>query len=144
MPADGREAAVGRTVLSTYQNWWAAQVKAYAGADPDGAQVAAYSSGTALSGVLLSLRALHAAKLVMTGQPSLDPVVQSLNLGGATPSVVISDCVDVTGWHQTDPSNGSYHDAPQHLTRYPATAVMRTNGVIWKVFEFNREAGRTC
>ncbi|MFE9425476.1 hypothetical protein ACFYNO_21200 [Kitasatospora sp. NPDC006697] len=119
-------------------------MKAYAGEDQNGTQVGVYSGGTAFSNVLVSLRALHNAKLVMTGQPSINPAVQSLDLGGSSQSAVITDCVDVTGWHQTDPANGSYKDAPQHLTRYPATAVLRSNGVIWKVYEFNRETGRTC
>ncbi|WP_051969367.1 hypothetical protein [Kitasatospora azatica] len=131
-------------VLRTYQDWWAAQVKAYAGDDPSGAQVRVYSNGKALGDVLLSLHSLRDAKLVMTGQPSNSPVVQNLDLNSSPQTAVIEDCVDVSGWHQTDPANGSFKDAPQHLTRYPAKAVLEINAGIWKVFEFNREAGRTC
>jgi hypothetical protein len=143
-PTDGSQGAVGRVVLRTYQDWWAAQVKAYAGNDPQGAQVRVYSADVALTNVLVSLRSLQGAKLVMTGQPVLNPVVKSLDLSGSIQTAVIQDCVDVSGWHQTDPSNGSLKDAPQHLTRYPATAVLRSSGALWKVFQFNRETGRTC
>lgn len=143
-PTTGAPGAVGRVVLRTYQDWWAAQVSAYSGADPNGAQVRAYSNGTALGNVLLSLHSLREAKLVMTGKPVLSPVVQSLELNGSSQSAVIEDCVDVSGWHQSDPSDGSLKDPPQRLTRYPAQAVLRLDGSIWMVFEFNREAGRTC
>ncbi|MEY9948135.1 hypothetical protein [Kitasatospora sp. GAS1066B] len=131
-------------VLSTYQDWWAAQVAAYSGADPNGAQARVYSNGTALGNILLSLHSLHAAKLVMTGKPVLSPVVQSLDLNGSSQSALIEDCVDVSGWHQADAGDGSLKDAPQRLTRYPAQAVLRLDGSFWMVFEFNREAGRTC
>ncbi|TQF02176.1 hypothetical protein E6W39_07690 [Kitasatospora acidiphila] len=131
-------------VLKTYQDWWAAQVKAYAGGDPQGAQVRVYSADVALANVLMSLRSLQGAKMVMTGQPVLDPVVKSLDLSGTSQTAVISDCVDASGWHQADATTGSLKDAPQRLTRYPATAVLRSSGAFWKVFEFNRETGRTC
>lgn len=143
-PTTGAPGAVGRVVLSTYQDWWAAQVAAYSGADPNGAQARVYSNGTALGNILLSLHSLHAAKLVMTGKPVLSPVVQSLDLNGSSQSAVIEDCVDVSGWHQADAGDGSLKDAPQRLTRYPAQAVLRLDGSFWMVFEFNREAGRTC
>lgn len=143
-PTSGPQEAVGRVVLKTYQDWWAAQVKAYAGGDPQGAQVRVYSADVALANVLMSLRSLQGAKMVMTGQPVLDPVVKSLDLSGTSQTAVISDCVDVSGWHQADASTGSMKDAPQRLTRYPATAVLRSSGALWKVFEFNRETGRTC
>ncbi|MCX4745247.1 hypothetical protein OG455_06875 [Kitasatospora sp. NBC_01287] len=143
-PTTGAPGAVGRVVLGAYQDWWAAQVAAYSGADPNGAQVKAYSNGTALGNILLSLHSLHAAKLVMTGEPVLSPVVRSLDLNGSSQSAVIEDCVDVSGWHQSDPSSGALKDPPQRLTRYPAQAVLRLDGSIWMVFEFTREAGRTC
>ncbi|WP_146259165.1 hypothetical protein [Streptomyces tateyamensis] len=143
-PTAGAEQAVGRVVLSTYQDWWAAQVKAYSGEDPNGAQVRVYSNGLALANVLQSLAGLRDAKLVMTGQPAISPQVTSVDLNASPQSAVIEDCVDVTGWHQSDPATGSVKDAPQHLTRYRAKAVLRINAGLWKVFEFNREAGRTC
>ncbi|MGF1431814.1 hypothetical protein [Kitasatospora sp. LaBMicrA B282] len=143
-PTTGATGAVGRQVLSAYQGWWAAQVAAYSGADPNGAQARASSNGTALANILLSLHNLHAAKLVMTGRPVDSPVVQRLDPNGSPPSAVIEDCVDVSGWHQADPSSGELRDPQQRLTRYPAQAVLRQDNGIWMVFEFNREAGRTC
>ncbi|MFE0462791.1 hypothetical protein ACFW1A_26410 [Kitasatospora sp. NPDC058965] len=143
-PTGGAEAAVSREVLRTYQDWWTAQVKAYSGEDPNGAQVRVYSNGVALGNVLAGLAGLRDAKLVMTGQPAISPSVTSVNLNASPQSAVIEDCVDVTGWHQTDPATGSLKDGAQHLTRYRAKAVLRINAGMWKVFEFNREAGRTC
>ncbi|WP_344441001.1 hypothetical protein [Kitasatospora nipponensis] len=130
-------------MLRAYQDWWAAQVRAYDGSDPNGAQVRLYSSGTALGQILVSLHALHQAKLVMTGQPVTAPVLQRIDVNGSPQSAVIADCVDVSGWHQAA-ADGSLKDAPQRLTRYPATVVLRTIGSTWMVFEFNRETGRTC
>ncbi|WP_327065813.1 hypothetical protein OG500_08515 [Kitasatospora sp. NBC_01250] len=143
-PTSGAQGAVGRVVLKTYQDWWAAQVSAYSGADPNGAQVRIYSSGTALGNILTSLQSLHDAKMVMNGKPVLSPVVQSVDLASNPQRAVIEDCVDVSGWHQVDAADGSNKDAPQRLTRYPAQAVLLVKGSIWTVFEFNRETGRTC
>ncbi|MFI9272696.1 hypothetical protein ACIGXM_18525 [Kitasatospora sp. NPDC052896] len=144
VPSSGPDAAVARVVLRAYQAWWAAQVQAFATGDQTGAQVRAYSNGQALSQVLVSLQQLHQAQLVMTGAPATDPVVRQLDLRSSPQSAVIEDCVDVTGWHQADAHSGAIEDPPQRLTRYPATVVLRINDSSWKVFEFNREAGRTC
>lgn len=143
-PTDGPQGAGGRVALRAYQDWWAAQIEVDGRSDSSGDQLRLTSSGQALGDALVSLRGLHAAKMVMSGTPRNSPVVKKVDLTSSPQSAEIEDCVDVTGWHQADAADGSIKDPPQRLSRYVARVVLRTIGSSWMVFEFNREAGRTC
>lgn len=143
-PTEGPDGAVARTVLSTYQAWWQAQVEAFARSDSDGSQLRAYSTGQALSEALASLHQLHDAKLVMTGSPRNSALVKKVDLSADPQTAVVQDCLDVTDWHQADATTGAVKDPRQRLTRYPATVSLRRNDSRWMIVDFEREVDRTC
>ncbi|WP_441249036.1 hypothetical protein [Kitasatospora sp. McL0602] len=143
-PTDGSEGAVGRLVLSAYQDWWRAQTEAFSRSDSDGSQLQVYSTGKALSGALASLHQLHEAKLVMIGAPRNSPVVRALNPTSAPNTSTIEDCLDVTGWHQADAVSKAIRDPQQRLTRYLATVSLRRTEGRWIIVDFEREVDRTC
>ncbi|MFF2042053.1 hypothetical protein ACFVVX_16625 [Kitasatospora sp. NPDC058170] len=143
-PSDGPEGAAARSALRTYQDWWQAQVEAFGRVDSDGSALEAYSSGQALSGVLVDLQGLRAAKLVMIGGPRNSPVVKTLDLKANPQTAVVEDCLDVTGWHQADAGTHATKDPVQRLSRYIATASLRKSEARWLIYDFKREVGRTC
>jgi hypothetical protein len=143
-PTEGAEGAVGRDVVRVYQSWWDAQTEAFGRSDSDGSQLRVYSTGTALSEALANLHQLHQAKLVMTGSPRTAPVVRSLDPAADPQSAVVSDCLDVTDWHQADATTKTLKDPTQRFTRYVATVSLRKNGNRWLIVDFKREVGRTC
>ncbi len=143
-PTDGPEGAIGRDALRAYQDWWAAQTDAFSRSDSDGSQLQVYSTGKALSEALANLHQLHEAKLVMIGSPRNSPVVKTIDIKADPPTAVLSDCLDVTGWHQTDATTHETKAPQQGLTRYGATVSLRKSGARWLIVEFEREVDRTC
>ncbi|WP_157882227.1 hypothetical protein [Streptomyces rubellomurinus] len=143
-PTDGPEGAAGRSALSTYQDWWRAQAEAFGRTDSDGITLEAYSSGRALSDTVSGLRQLRDAKMVMTGEPRNSPVVKAVDLKGDPQTVVIEDCVDVSGWHRVDAVTRAAREPAGALSRYVATASLRNFQAHWLIYDFKREVGRTC
>ncbi|MFF1905871.1 hypothetical protein [Kitasatospora sp. NPDC058218] len=143
-PTDGPEGAVGRLVLSTYQDWWQTQVAEFGRTDSDGSPFETYSSGKALGDALVNLRQLHDAKLVMIGSPRNSPVVKTVDLKADPQTAVIEDCLDVTDWHQADATTRAVKDPPRRFTRYIATVSLRQFQARWLIHEFKREVDRTC
>ncbi|MFJ9695227.1 hypothetical protein [Kitasatospora sp. NPDC101183] len=135
---------MSRLALSTYQDWWKAQADAFGSADSDGIALEAFSSGRALTDTLVGLRQLHAAKLVMTGAPRNSPVVTAVDLKSDPPTAVIEDCVDVSGWQRVDAASKAVREPSGALRRYVATASLRRFQEHWLIYDFKREAGRTC
>jgi len=143
-PTDGPEGAMGRDALRAYQAWWEAKIEAFGRSDSDGSQLGIYSAGQALSDSLASLHQLHEARLVMIGTPRTSPRVKNLDTRTSPPTAVIEDCLDVSEWHQADPTTRAVKDPKQRLSRYVSTTKLRKNGTGWLIVEVNREVGRTC
>ncbi|MFD5464110.1 hypothetical protein ACFWIQ_15005 [Kitasatospora sp. NPDC127059] len=143
-PTDGPEGAMGRLALNAYQDWWRAQTEAYGRTDSDGSALEQYSSGRALSDVLVGLHQLHDAKVVMTGAPRNSAVVKAIDLNADPQTAVIEDCVDLSGWHRVDAVTRAAKDPGGRLDRYVATASLRRFQAHWLIYEFTREVDRTC
>lgn len=143
-PTTGPQGAAGRLALSTYQDWWRAQAEAFGRTDSDGIALEAYSSGKALADTLVGLRQLHDAKLVMTGAPRNSAVVTAVDLNADPHTAVIEDCLDVSDWHRVDAATKAAREPVGRVGRYVATASLRWFQARWLIYDFKREADRTC
>ncbi|MBV6697895.1 hypothetical protein [Kitasatospora aureofaciens] len=143
-PTTGPEGSAARLVLKTYQDWWQAQTQAFGDKDSDGIGLETYSSGKALSDTLVGLRQLHDAKLVMTGAPRNSAVVTAVDLKADPRTAVIEDCLDVSDWHRVDAATKAAREPVGRVNRYVATASLRWFQARWLIYDFKREADRTC
>lgn len=143
-PTEGVEGAVGRVVLRAYQGWWEARTAAFGQPEQDPSAVRSFATDEALSGTLITRQQLRDAKLVMVGNPRNSPVVTSVRLTENPPTATVSDCVDVTDWHQADAVTKALRDPAQRLTRYVATATLRKADSRWLIVDFKREETRSC
>jgi hypothetical protein len=134
-------------VLRAYTGYWNAQVQALDSGQLAGAGVGTYSTGAALTTVNATSFRLTQAGMVMSGQPGHNPVVSAL--GAADPktgarTATITDCVDVTGWHQVDAKTRQLRDPAVRLTRYRAVVTARTVGGVWMISEVSNQVGQSC
>ncbi|MFJ1751372.1 hypothetical protein [Kitasatospora sp. NPDC088134] len=144
IPDQGAEGLQGNDAVTAYRSWWDTQVQLFGRSDSDGMALRQYGTAAALSDTLASLTRLHDAKLVMIGNPHISPVIKSLDLNGNPATATISDCLDVTDWHQADAATKQIKDPKQRLSRYPATALLKKYGNRWLIADFTREVTKTC
>ncbi|MEV4555392.1 hypothetical protein AB0K51_00180 [Kitasatospora sp. NPDC049285] len=144
VPSEGLEGAAGQAALTTYQSWWDAQADTFGRSDSDGTVLRLYATGTALGDTLATLDQLHRAKLVLIGKPRTSPVLKGLDLQANPATATITDCLDVTEWHQADAATKQIKDPQQRLSRYAATAVLRKSGNRWLIVDFTREVAKAC
>nr|WP_230210856.1 hypothetical protein [Streptomyces kaniharaensis] len=143
-PTSGPEGSAGRLALKTYQDWWQAQADAFGRTDSDGIALETYSSGKALADTLLGLRQLHDTKLVMAGAPRNSAAVTAVDLKADPRTAVIEDCLDVSDWRRVDAVTKAEREPVGRVNRYVATASLRWFQARWLIYDFKREADRTC
>src|SRR4051794_15435590 len=123
-------------VLRAYTGYWTAQVKALNSGQLAGAGLGTYVTGAALSAANANSFRLTRAGMLMTGQPLHNPVVTALGPIDSTTgsqTATLTDCVDVTGWHQIDAKTHQLQDPAKRLTRYRAVVTARTVGGVWMI-----------
>jgi hypothetical protein len=128
---DGRAAQL---VLRAYEGYWAAQVKAYAAADAQGAGLSTYATGAALSDSYANVLRLHRSGRRMTGAPRSSPRVTATGTDRAT----LTDCLDVSAWKQTGAASGT---AP---SRYVVQATARRLNGVWLIDSVTRHTDQPC
>ncbi|MFC1411726.1 hypothetical protein ACEZCY_20935 [Streptacidiphilus sp. N1-12] len=134
-------------VLRAYQGYWTAQVKALDSGKVSGSGLQTYTTGAALSAVNANAFRLTQAGLRMSGQPSRNPSVTALGPvapGSGVQTATITDCLDVTAWHQIDATTGQLRDPAQRLTRYRTVVSARTVGGVWMISAVQNKTGQSC
>ncbi|WP_370084821.1 hypothetical protein [Streptacidiphilus sp. MAP12-16] len=134
-------------VLRAYQGYWAAQVRALDSGTVTGSGLQTYATGAALSAAYSDSFRLGQDGLLMAGTPRSNPQVTGLGPEPGQPgaqSATITDCLDVTAWHQIDSKTRQLRDPAKRLTRYPVHVTARTVGGVWMISETRSETGKTC
>jgi hypothetical protein len=144
IPSAGPQGAAGRLVLGAYRGYWAAQRKALDSGNAVGAGIERYATGQALSDSLDDLVRLMRTGLVMSGAPTISPVVTSVQLQSNPQTATLYDCLDVSGWHQVTVHDHRDADPAQRLTRYVLSVQARTVGSTWMISAIERRTDLSC
>lgn len=150
VPAAGPNALDSTTavlVLRAYRGFWAAQVQALNSGKVVGSGLQTYATGAALSAVDSDAFRLGQNGLLMSGTVRNNPKVTAIGAvatGSGAQSATLTDCLDVTSWHQVDQRTRQLRDPTQRLTRYQVLVTARTVGGVWMVSQVQNQTGKPC
>ena len=129
--------------LAAYRGFREAQVVAERAADPSHEELERYAGDQALADERVNLVQMANAGVVMTGEPTFNPEVTSVDLG-ETPTVAITDCIDTTGWTPIYEETGKSAVAPGQPARVLATALARPYEDRWLITEVTTDRSQSC
>lgn len=111
-------------ILTAYRGYWDGVVASFAAPDqPQSPALAEHSDDAALADAQSALIQLARDEIRLVGAPILAPEITALELGGATPSATISDCVDASDWQPVFSSTGDSAAAPGQTVRVTYEAI---------------------
>lgn len=120
---DPEIAAAEAAVLEAYRGYWATKVTILADTSVDpGPELETYAIDTALTDVYSSVLTFRTDRIVMVGEPVLNPVVSEI-VPGVEGTAAIKDCVDVANWQPMFRDTGDSAAAPGQATRVTANAT---------------------
>ena len=132
-------------VLTAYDGFWDAQVKAYAKASIKGTDLEKYATKKALGRAMGDVLVMQKAGTATTGAPTHDAKVTSLTLTGATPKATVQDCLDISNWKTVKRKTGIVRPFPStQPLRYVTTAKAEKWGKQWMITEVTPDGTRTC
>jgi hypothetical protein len=103
--ADPAAVATAKTdALAIYNHYLAAYVKAAASGKWDSSDIDKYAADPLRQQAHIQLKDLVDHQLVMTGQPTSNPVVTAVNVSTNPHTVLISDCIGMANWRQVEKS----------------------------------------
>jgi hypothetical protein len=137
------EAQAAEAALAVYRSYWDAVVEASKVPDPSHPDLEKYAADKALANEQSTLFLLEREGIVYAGEPTLNPTVASVELG-ASPVVIIADCVDSTNWQPVHKATGESAAAPGQAARVPNTAEARPYGDRWVITNSTADRSRTC
>ncbi|WP_316784378.1 hypothetical protein [Streptomyces sasae] len=134
------EQAEKEAVLKAYSSMWAAQVAAYAKADPAGTGLDKYASGLALASTKSDLKDLKSKGIIATGTPGHDVDVTRLDLTSKVPKAKLTDCLDTSKWSLIYRTSGKAVAMPTaRLTRYVNRIDAEKWGKQWRILNVTPE-----
>lgn len=116
-------AAAEVAILEAYRGYWATKVSILA--DPSvepGTELEIYAVDTALTDVYSTVLSFRSDRIVMVGEPVLNPTVSDI-VPGPDGTATITDCVDVADWQPLFRDTRESAAAPGQATRISATAT---------------------
>lgn len=140
------EQAASDAALAAYNGMWSVDVASME--DPGADWYAAYRQyvgDPALSLRISDRQAYAAAGVIGQGAPERNPKITSISLA-QPPTVLIADCIDVTGWDLIKEATGeSVRDEENQPPRYMYEAtVQRYDDGIWLVNETKALLEKPC
>lgn len=139
------QAQAKEAVLQAYEDFWAAQVKAYGQADIKGTDLKKYATKEALGRAMGDVLVMKNAGTATKGAPTHKARVTSLTLTGSVPKASLSDCLDISGWKTVKTKTGAVQPFPSNQPlRYVTTAKAEKWGQQWMITELTPDGNRTC
>lgn len=136
-------AAAAQGALDAYRSMWAAYEEAGQSADPDHPGLSQYAVGSALQTLTSGLRSVRDRGLVIRGEITLAPQMNSLSPADRPTKAEIRDCADDSKSLLYKRSGELFNDKVGG-SRLVIATVEDTGGGVWKVSSFGvREVG-TC
>lgn len=120
---DPEVAAAEVAILEAYRGYWATKVTILA--DPalePGTALETYAVDTALTDVYSTVLSFRSDRIVMVGEPVLDPQVTDV-VPGTEGTATIADCVDVANWQPIFRDTLDSAAAPGQASQVSATAT---------------------
>ncbi len=134
---------VEQKALEAYRGMWAAYQKAGANADPADADLAKYTTGSALDRLVKGLTSVRDRGLVFKGEVALAPRVTSVTPTDSPTRAQITDCADDSKSLLYKKSGELYNDTPGGRRLVTAT-VEDTGSGVWKVTVLAPQGVGTC
>ncbi|MCX4546903.1 hypothetical protein [Streptomyces sp. NBC_01565] len=139
------QAAEKAKVLAAYNGFWNESVKAYEAGSEKGTKLVNYASKDALNQTLTDIASMQRAGTAMKGTPGHRAEVSALNMSGARPSAMISDCFDLSTWKIIDRASGQVKPFPtEQPMRYITEFDAELQGGHWMLTKFVRHGDRAC
>ena len=142
-PTPDPSASASDAALAAYRGYRAAQVKALTTLDLKASGLSTYAADKAFTDVGATLLLFQQQGLVMKGQPQSAPSVESVTLG-ATPTAVVTDCFDTSGWEAVHAATGESAVAPGQARRTWVRATLSVYAGRCVVRTVTNEKDRTC
>lgn len=141
------DAAEKTAVLASYASMVREQMKAYRQADAKGTDLEKYATTEAFGQIRNDLANMKAAGTVVRGELGHETEVTELDLEAQTPTAMLSDCVDLSGYETYDVKAKKVIPLPtEQPLRYVMTATAQRWEGRWMVTDLNPEGGggATC
>lgn len=120
---DPEVAAAEAAILDAYRGYWTTKVSILADPDPEpGTELETYAVDTALTDVYSTVLTYRSNRIVMVGEPILQPTVSDV-VPGLEGTATITDCVDVANWQPTFRDSGDSAAAPGQATKVRTTST---------------------
>ncbi|MGW2182677.1 hypothetical protein ACWCXX_32280 [Streptomyces sp. NPDC001732] len=143
-PADATETAKN-DAIATYKKYWQEMERLYADIDGNEKGLEQYVAGAALKNAEADAKRMHGKGNVVTGQVVVDrPTVTSSDIDRKIPNVMLSSCLDVSGWKVIDHATKKPAALPStRLTRYVIVSTVERWPEGWKVIR-DEPKGQKC
>ncbi|NYI03253.1 hypothetical protein [Allostreptomyces psammosilenae] len=136
--------AAEEEVLEVYRAWWDAQVEAYAKGSSADTALRDYSVDKGRAWVEEQLIRLSQQNIVYTGEPSINPVVDAIDLTDTPHRATITDCIDVTNWIPEYKDTGEPVDLANQAERFVLVSHMSIYNGSWVVDTAEPDRDRAC
>ncbi|MFF3070046.1 hypothetical protein ACFVSN_30475 [Kitasatospora sp. NPDC057904] len=131
-------------VLAAYTAYWAEQVKAYAQASSSGTDIEKYATDKALGTIHIDLSKRRDQGIILTGAPTHQPVVESVDTASSPQTATIRDCLDISSWKPVNKANGTPLEVTNAHLRYIVVYTARTVGADWKMADVASHRDQPC